>query len=122
MGTNKKKAIKVSWEGSHISLNDWYGSNHWTNRHTQKLRWHDFFKSLLANEPVLNFETYEITLVYNSRLDPSNTVAMIKLFEDTMKKMGIIKDDSKKYCKGIQVIPDLNLKSKEYTIIVTGYE
>lgn len=122
MGTNKKKAIKVSWEGSHISLNDWYGSNHWTIRQTQKNRWHDFFKGLLTNEPVLNFETYTITLVYNSRLDPSNTVAMVKLFEDTMKKLGMITDDSKKYCKGISIIPDETLNKKEYTIIVTGYE
>ena len=63
MGTNKKKALKVNWEGSHISLNDWYGSNHWTIRQTQKNRWHDFFKDLLTNEPVLNFETYTITTI-----------------------------------------------------------
>ena len=59
-----------------------------------------------------------ITMYFNSRLDASNTVPMIKILEDTMKKAHYIVDDSKKFCKGIQIYPDESLGKKHYKLTV----
>jgi len=41
---------------------------------------------------------------------------MVKLFEDTLKDLGLIIDDSKKFCKRISLYPNLEMKSKHYRI------
>ena len=112
----EKKEILIKWKNDHISLNDWYGSKHWTVRQKAKNKWCKIFKELLNGGPAVNFSTYDITLTYNSRLDSSNTIAMIKICEDTMVKLGIIKDDTKQYCKGVHLIPDETLGKKHYII------
>jgi hypothetical protein len=43
---------------------------------------------------------------------------MIKIAEDTMKKEHYIIDDSKKFCKGIQIYPDETMGKKNYKLIV----
>jgi hypothetical protein len=107
----------VDWNGQHISLNDWYsGGNHWTVRDTMKRRWHQIFKEVLEPLDMPKLIEYELELVYNSRLDPTNTITMVKLFEDTMKDLGLIIDDSKKYCKKITLLPNLEMKNKHYII------
>ena len=108
--------ITIEWKGKHISLNDWYSSKHWTYRQKQKNMWRDFFSKLLLQHKKPSINTYSITLEYNSRLDPSNTITMIKLFEDTLIKMNWIKDDSKKYCDSLTINPNIQLKSGEYKI------
>lgn len=74
------------------------------------------FKSMLMDYDNFHLKKYKIRMIYNSRLDPSNTITMIKLFEDFLKNHGVIKDDSKKYCKEIRIIPDETMKSKSYRI------
>ena len=108
--------ITISWKGKHISLNDWYAGKHWTYRQKQKNLWRTTFTDLLSQHKKPNIEKYSIELEYNSRLDPSNTITMIKLFEDTLIKLGWIKDDSKKYCKYLKIYPNNQFSSKEYKL------
>ena len=109
--------IEVEWQGDHISLNDWYsGGNHWTIRDTMKRKWHKIFKDLIHEKMIPKMVEYELELEYNSRLDPTNTITMVKLFEDTLKDLGLIIDDSKKFCKRISLYPNLEMKSKHYKI------
>ena len=54
---------------------------------------------------------------YNSRLDVSNTIIMIKYLEDVLvKKLKWFKDDSPKYCKAIIIQPDERMKKKSYMV------
>jgi len=109
--------IVFKWADIHISLNDWYSSEHWTKRNKTKDFWHKFFKdSLPTTKPF--FKKYSITLEFNSRLDVSNTITMIKLCEDTLKKEGVIIDDSKQYCRGVYLIPVDEMKKFSYKITV----
>ena len=108
--------ITISWKGKHISLNDWYAAKHWTYRQKQKNLWRATFTDLLSQYKKPAIEKYSIELEYNSRLDPSNTITMIKLFEDTLIKLGWIKDDSKKYCKYLKIYPNNQFSSKEYKL------
>ena len=62
--------------------------------------------------------THIIKLYYNSRLDPSNTITMVKLLEDTMKKEGWIIDDSPKYCTEIRLKFDSELPKKSYRAVI----
>jgi hypothetical protein len=111
-----------NWSGAHISLNKWYSASHWTLRYEHKHEWHTIFKPLIKEQSVPKINQYKIELIYNSRLDPTNTITMVKLFEDTLKEMGIIEDDNKHFCKGVALTPDLTRKDKVYTIKLTALE
>lgn len=107
----------LEWEG-HISLNEWYSSKHWTYRKKQKDQWYMTFKSLLDQYEKKIIRKYAIILEYNSRLDPSNTITMIKLLEDTMKKEGWIEDDSHKYCSYLKIVYNPLIQPKWYRATV----
>lgn len=109
----------IEWEG-HISLNEWYSSKHWSYRKRQKDQWYVLFKSLLDEHPKKVLPKYSITLEYNSRLDPSNTITMIKLLEDTMKKECWIEDDSPKYCEFLTIKYNPELQPKFYKATITN--
>lgn len=105
-------------EENPISLNDWYGSRHWSIRKKQKDTWFKLLKKVIeANEPS-DVERYKIELRVNSRHDPSNVITVIKFFEDTLKELGYIIDDSPKYCRGVLIVPDETLKKKSFTLIL----
>ena len=101
-----------------ISLNKVYSTPHWTVRSKLKSKWFDIFKEYLDANPPSQIEKYNITLTVNSRLDPSNCIMVIKFFEDTLKKLDYIVDDSPKYCKSITIKPDENLEKKSFTLIL----
>ena len=109
--------IELEWEGVDLSLNKWYANRHWSFRNKEKEFWANLFLKLLPKR-TKKIDKYIITLYFNSRLDASNTVPMIKILEDTMKKAHYIIDDSKKFCKGIQIYPDDNLGKKHYKLTV----
>ena len=101
-----------------ISLNKVYSTPHWTVRSKLKSKWFDIFKEYLDANPPEPIEKYNITLTVNSRLDPSNCIMVIKFFEDTLKKLEYIVDDSPKYCKSITIKPDENLEKPSFKIVL----
>ncbi len=111
--------LEFKWADKHISLNEWYSSKHWTQRNKKAKEWHDFFKSYLI-KPYPKFEKYSITLEFNSRLDPSNTITMVKFIEDMLQEEGVIANDNKDNCKGIHIVPILDMKKFSYKIIVNA--
>lgn len=107
----------IEWEGIDLSLNKWYANRHFSYRIKEKEFWSDLFIKLLPKRSK-KIDKYIITLHFNSRLDASNTIPMIKIFEDTMKKNHYIIDDSKKFCKGIEIYPDESMGKKNYKLTV----
>lgn len=111
--------IIIAWADKDISLNSWYSSKHWSNRNKQKSDWHSFFKQFI-HEPYPYFERYNITLEFNSRLDPSNCITMIKLLEDTLQTLGVLKNDTSEFCRGLHIIPVDSMKRKSYKITINS--
>lgn len=109
--------LTFAWAGKSISLNQWYSSKHWSIRNKQSQEWHSFFTKFLT-KPYPKFDQYSITLKHNSRLDNSNTMAMIKLLEDALQKAGIIKNDDTKNCRSIFILADLEMKRGSFKITV----
>jgi hypothetical protein len=109
--------IDIEWHGIDLSLNKWYANRHWSFRNKEKEFWATTFIRLLPKR-TRQIDKYMITLKFNSRLDASNTVPMIKILEDTMKKEHYIVDDSRKYCKGIMIYPDDELGKKHYKLTI----
>lgn len=109
--------IEIEWEGVDLSLNKWYANRHFSYRIKEKEFWSSLFLKLLPKRTE-KIDKYMITLYFNSRLDASNTIPMIKIAEDTMKKEHYIVDDSKKFCKGISIYPDETMGKKNYKLIV----
>lgn len=110
-------SFEIEWFNIDLSLNKWYANRHWSFRNKEKEFWSSTFIRLLPKR-TKKIDKYMITLKFNSRLDASNTVPMIKILEDTMKKEQYIVDDSKKYCKGIRIYPDESLGKKHYKLTI----
>lgn len=113
--------LKIQWQGKDISLNSWYSSKHWTHRNKQRNEWHDFFK-MQIHEPYPKFNKYSVHLEFNSRLDASNTITMIKLAEDVLQELGIIENDNNNFCVGLTITPNLEMKKKSYKLIFKKHE
>jgi hypothetical protein len=107
--------IVLEWKDVDISLNKWYASRHWHFRNKEKEFWTAIFMKLLPKR-LKQVDKYKLHLRYNSRLDPTNTITMLKLAEDTMKKNHYIIDDTKKYCKGVSIEPDETMGKKHYIL------
>ncbi len=111
------ESIIFRWADKHVSLNSWYSSEHWTKRNKAAEEWHEMFRKMLPkNCPKI--DRYVIALEYNSRLDPGNTITMIKLCEDLLQKEKIIVNDTMEFCRGIYLIPKEDMKKKSYKITV----
>ncbi len=115
--TKEIARIELEWDGVDLSLNKWYANRHFSYRIKEKEFWTNLFLKLLPKR-TKKIDKYMITLYFNSRLDASNTIPMIKIAEDTMKKNHYIVDDSKKFCKGISIYPDETMGKKNYKLIV----
>ena len=76
------------------------------------------FEEVIENNKPLPMEEYRIELHVNSRHDPSNTITVIKLFEDSLKSLGYIVDDSPKYCKEIVIKPNQDLEKPSFKIVL----
>lgn len=107
--------ITLEWKDVDISLNKWYASRHWHFRNKEKEFWATLFLKLLPKR-LKQVDKYKLHLRYNSRLDPTNTIPMMKIAEDTMKKNHYIVDDTKKYCKGVTITPDETMGKKHYIL------
>lgn len=113
------EVLEFSWSNKHISLNAWYSSKHWTERNSTQKEWHTFFKGFLYH-PYPRFNKYRVVLKYNSRLDPSNTITMVKLCEDMLQEEGVIEDDTKEFCKGITLEYEPTMKEFTYKLTIVN--
>lgn len=124
-----KNIWEVTFQGQGFSLNDFYSQGHYYKRSKIKNEFSDKFRKLIDEAGVKEIDKYIITFFFNSRHDTSNVTGMIKVFEDTLmgnpnRKKGtykfppLIKDDSSKYCKGIEVYPDENLEHNTFKFII----
>jgi hypothetical protein len=125
----EKKTWLMEFQGQGFSLNDFYSQGHFSKRVALKDKYSDIFRSLIDEAGVTYMAKYTLTCIYNSAHDPSNISGMIKVFEDAMtgyynrrskkyKYPPLVQDDSKKYCKGIYIEPDLSLKKNTFKFII----
>lgn len=110
--------IVFEWHDVDVSLNKFFAGKHWTVRNKYKDFFHMLFAKLL-DKKYKQVELYEVKLEYNSRLDPTNTVIMIKIGEDFLRHINILTDDTKKYCKKVSMIPVETMGKKHYKMTFT---
>jgi HKD family nuclease len=109
--------IVFEWDGIDVSLNKFFAGKHWTIRNKIKDQFHLLFEGLL-NKKYKKVDKYCVTLMYNSRLDPTNTIILIKIAEDYLRHIEVLTDDTKKYCKKVTIIPDESMGKKNYKLII----
>lgn len=96
------KSEMAEWNKEY-GLNSIYSGKHWTKRNADSEFWHNLVYTYLRQQKILKKpfdEPVRITFYWNDNLDCSNHAYMGKLIEDGIKGY-LIKDDSKKYVKGI---------------------
>jgi hypothetical protein len=112
------RSYTVTYTGQGISLNMFYAGGHWSERSKVKTKFKNIFTILFLQAKIKPLEQFTISLVYNSRLDPDNVVAMAKVYCDSLKGR-YIKDDTKKYYKGLSISPDETLPHNTYVFTIT---
>lgn len=118
-----KKIYRFTYNGKGISLNQFYNNNNWWTRKKLVDEYHKIFDDLIFDEvKEKNVKKYSILIFYNSRHDPDNVIGMEKVFVDVLRgKSGrkpIIKDDSKRYCKFVGIIPDLSFEMDTFEFVL----
>lgn len=86
-----------------LSLNKLYSNCHWAKRKKDADSIHELVKYSLIEQgvkPVLFVRPVELTFMFNTRLDISNTAYAAKLIEDGLKGL-LLQDDSKKHVRAI---------------------
>lgn len=109
--------IVFQWQDIDISLNKFFAGKHWTVRNKYKDMFHLMFSKMMEISPRKTTkiaDKYILELRYNSRLDPINTVVMMKIGEDYLRYINALTDDTKKYCKGVIIIPIETMGKKDY--------
>lgn len=107
--------IIFEWQGIDVSLNKFFAGKHWTIRNKIKDQFHNLFGNLL-NKKYRKVDKYKVSLEYNSRLDPTNTIILIKIGEDYLRHIEILTDDTKKHCKEVSIVPNENMGKKHYKL------
>jgi hypothetical protein len=113
----------VTHQGKGVSLNFFYQQRgHWGARQKVKNQYKGIFSTLIAeckaNDGLCSIDQYYLLIFYNSRHDPDNVAGTSKMFVDSLRDAKIIKDDSKKYCKGYMVFPDQTLPHNTFEMIL----
>ena len=117
------------YTGKGVSLNQFYSQGHFYKRNQIKDEYVKKFREIIEEAGVEFVDKYKITCYYSSRHDPLNVSGTIKMFEDSLagcynrkimefKYPPLIPDDSKKYCRGIEIYPDETLNNNTFKFIV----
>lgn len=127
-----KEVHKLTYEGKGVSLNKFYSQGHWSTRHRIKTSFRIIFQKLVDDYGNLPWmDEFSVLIFYNSRHDPDNVVGMEKLLIDFLKqdvdkngniiKDGYLKDDSKRYYKGLMISPDTSLPNNTFEFILISH-
>lgn len=97
-------AVRKHWNKLY-GLNAYYAGKHWSKRKEDAQFWHALTRRAMEDghcrkkpfdRPVV------ITYLFNDRLDCSNHAMIAKMIEDGMKGR-IIKDDTRRYVRGMEI-------------------
>lgn len=122
----------IIYTGRGVSLNKFYSQGHWSTRSNIKNIYRKIFIKLLdENKDIRWIDKYFLSIYYNSAHDPDNVIGMEKVFTDSLKQEkdrsgniiyeGYIKDDSKKYCRGVVILPDESLPRNTFKFVLYEY-
>lgn len=99
----KSAAGKKQWNHRY-GFNAYWGGKYWSKRRDDAEYWHRLVRAEMDRQKVRKVpfvNAVVITFYWNDRLDCSNHAAMAKMIEDAMCGR-IIKDDSRRYVRGIE--------------------
>ena len=114
-----EKVTSMLYEGKSLSLNSFYVGGHFSRRTRIKKEFKGYFKELFERTEGLVFMNKFFLIMYcNNRLDVDNNVGLEKIFMDTLRENGYIKDDNKKHFKGLFIFVDGNLPSNSTEFVL----
>lgn len=124
------KVVRITYQGKGVSLNKFYSQGHWGTRSAIKKKYRAIFDQLFhESKDLIWMEEYALIIFYNSRHDLDNVTGMEKVFMDALKqetdksgivvRHGYVKDDDKRYYKGMVIVPDpeLPMNTFEFNIL-----
>lgn len=76
------------------SLNKFYSSPHWTYRSKMKNTYVKTFSYMILEAKVPKMQTYALDIQSNLRMDLDNCIMVIKFFNDALKALELIEDDT----------------------------
>ena len=114
---NLKRVATIGYEGEGLSLNSFYAGGHFSNRVKIKNKFKERFEKLFKENKELRFiHKFYVKMRFNGRIDTDNNAGLIKVFVDTLRGSGYVKDDNKLYFKGMDIQYDEDLNKNKYII------
>jgi len=96
--------MKIYYELPKVSTNQYYTGMHWSQRNKIAKKYHNdiYYLCKKNNLPKVK-ESCKIIFGFATKFDLDNNSIIIKMIIDSLRYGGIIKDDNKKYVKGIEI-------------------
>ncbi|KUG07442.1 hypothetical protein [Solirubrum puertoriconensis] len=112
---------QLEFRGQWLSLNAVYTKHH-HQRNIVKKEYQQRFRTMLLGARIPELPAFRLRIEYNSRMDCDNLTAGTKVLVDTMRELGIIREDNKHIYKGISIEPNLELAHNTYQITIIPEE
>jgi hypothetical protein len=106
---------KITYAGKWLSLNEVY-SKHRYLANLAKKEWKERFASLFRDAGVTPFSTFYISIKYWSRIDVDNNAGASKVGVDTLRELGLVANDDKRFYKGLTILPMPDMKHNTYLV------
>ena len=120
MKKNYKRAFEIEGDYPVAGLNQWARMSKF-ERHNHDAKAKLYFSLLLKPYAgVFFFKEFEIELRANTLHDIDNTIIIIKIFVDAIRKLGLAQNDNRKFYKSCRLLVDDSLERKKYIISVSG--
>lgn len=108
---------QIEYNGKWLSLNEVYSKNRFLASKTKK-EWKERFTLLFTEAGVTPFTKFFISLKYWSRIDVDNTTAGNKVGIDTLREMGLVANDDKRFYRGLFIQPVPTMKHNSYSLTI----
>ena len=125
--------VELTYTGKGLSLNDFYSSGHWHSRKQKVDKYKALMWNMITSKPEMRFiDKFMLVIRYNSQHDVDNVVGMEKVFMDALKPHkdkedyeNYIREDDKRYYKGMLIFPDVSLPHNTFVFALfekNGYK
>lgn len=108
--------IEVVYKGKWTSVND-LRNKHWRANQGLKKQRRELFRGLILEQEPKPINKFKVHVRFNSKIDTDNVT--LKFFLDALKDVGVIKDDNKKFNRGVNIEPDESLDFNTYIVRIT---
>lgn len=111
----------ITYTGKLVSNNQFYSAGHWAIRSALKNKWIAIYSTLCSEAKMKPFIAFDLSVIFNARLDIDNATANVKFLVDSLKGK-YIKDDTSEFFQSMSVRRDKSLPKNTIEFLIDTHD